>query len=242
MRRGKVNGSLTYAIDVRLPDMLYATIAQCPVFGGKIKSVDEAKVKAMPGVRQVVRLDDSTVCVIADSFWQAKKALDALPVVWDEGRQRARSRARRSRSSSAPVSAATNAGVTNQIGDALAALEAAPRKVEAEYNTPFLDHANMEPMNCTAKVADGKVEVWVVLAERRGGAGGGGGGGRRPARERLRPQDASGRRARPARLLQRSDPVSRCWRPSARAAGRSSSSIRAKRTWATASTGRPRAS
>ena len=156
----KVNGSLTYAIDVRVPDMLYATIAQCPVFGGKIKSIDEGKIKSMPGLRQVIRLNDSTVCVIADSFWQAKKALDALPIVWDEGAN--------AKVTSASIAefqragfAATNAGVTNQAGDALAALDNAPRKVEAEYNTPFLDHANMEPMNCTAKFADSKVEVWV---------------------------------------------------------------------------------
>ena len=157
----KVNGSLTYAIDVRLPDMLYATIAQCPVFGGKVKSVDEAKVKAMPGVRQVLRLDDSSVAVVADSFWQAKKALDALPIVWDEG-----ANAKVTSQSIAEFQragfAATNAGVTNQNGDALAVIEAAPKKVEAEYATPFLDHANMEPMNCTAKFADGKVEVWVA--------------------------------------------------------------------------------
>ncbi len=157
---GKVNGSLQYGIDVRLPDMLHATLAQCPVFGGKIKSVDESKVKSMPGVRQVVRLSDEAVCVIADSFWQAKKALDALPIVWDEGPN-----AKVTSESIAEFQragfAATNAGVTNEAGDALGAIEGAPRKVEAEYNTPFLDHANMEPMNATAKVADGKVEVWV---------------------------------------------------------------------------------
>jgi isoquinoline 1-oxidoreductase beta subunit len=156
----KVNGSLAYAIDVRLTDMLHATIAQCPVFGGKIRSVDEGKVKAMPGLRHVLRLDASTVCVIADSFWQAKKALDALPIVWDEGPN--------ARVTSASIAdfqvggfSATNAGVTHQAGEALGAIDGASKKVEAEYFTPFLDHANLEPMNCTAKVADGKVEVWV---------------------------------------------------------------------------------
>lgn len=156
----KVNGALAYGIDVRLPDMLYATIAQCPVFGGKIKSIDDAKIKSMPGVRQIARLTDATVVVIADSFWQAKKALEALPITWDEGPN--------AKVTSASIAefqiagfAATNAGVTNQTGDALGALDSAARKIEAEYHTPFLDHANMEPMNCTARVADGKVEVWV---------------------------------------------------------------------------------
>ena len=156
----KVNGSLAYGIDVRLPNMLYATIAQCPVFGGKIKSVDEGKVKGMAGVRQVVRLNDATVCVIADSFWQAKKARDALPIVWDEGPN--------AKVSSASIAefqragfGANNAGVTHEVGDALAVIEDAPRKIVAEYNTPFLDHANMEPMNATAQIVDGRVEVWV---------------------------------------------------------------------------------
>ena len=157
---GKVNGSLKYGIDVRLPDMLYATIAQCPVFGGKIKSIDEGKIKGMAGVRHLTRLDDSTVAVIADSFWQAKRALDVLPIVWDEGPN-----AKVTSESIAEFQragfGATNAGVTNQAGDALAAIDGAAKKLEAEYSTPFLDHANMEPMNCTAKFADGRVEVWV---------------------------------------------------------------------------------
>lgn len=157
----KVNGSLVYAVDVRLPDMLYATIAQCPVFGGRIRSMDEAKVRSMPGFRQITRLDDSTACVIADSFWQAKRILDALPIVWDEG-----SNARVTSQSIAEFQrqgfAATNAGVTHLAGEALDAIDKASKKVEAEYDTPFLDHANLEPMNCTARVADGRVEVWVA--------------------------------------------------------------------------------
>jgi isoquinoline 1-oxidoreductase beta subunit len=156
----KVNGALLYGIDVRLPDMLHATIAQCPVFGGRIRSIEETKAKALPGVRQIVRLDASTVCVIADSFWQAKTGLDALSIAWDEGPN-----AKVSSESIAEFQrigfGATNAGITNQTGDALAAIDGAARKVEAEYSTPFLDHANMEPMNATARVAGGKVEVWV---------------------------------------------------------------------------------
>jgi isoquinoline 1-oxidoreductase beta subunit len=156
----KVSGALLYGIDVRVPEMLYATIAQCPVFGGKIRSVDESKAKGMPGVRQIVRLNGSTVCVIADSFWQAKKALDALVINWDEGSNAAVTSDSIAEFQRAGFGA-TNAGITNQTGDALAGIEGAAKKVEAEYNTPFLDHANMEPMNATARVAGGRVEVWV---------------------------------------------------------------------------------
>ena len=159
---GKVNGSLKYAIDVRLPDMLYATVKQSPVFAGKVKSFDESKVKGMPGVRQVVKLTDHCMCVIADSFWQAKKAMDALPIVWDEGTNGAVTSSTIGEFQKTGL-VAEKAGTSNKVGDAAAALAGAAKTIEAEYNTPYLDHANMEPMNCTAKVtADGKVEVWVA--------------------------------------------------------------------------------
>ena len=156
----KVNGSLQYAIDVRLPDMLHATIAQCPVFGGRLKGFDEGKIKAMPGLRGVFKLDDQAICVVADSYWQAKKALDALPVTWDEGPNAKLTSATIAELQSTGLTAPT-AAATNKIGDAAAALEASAKRIEAEYNTPFLAHATMEPMNCTARIADGRVEVWV---------------------------------------------------------------------------------
>ncbi len=81
----KLNGSLVYAIDVALPGMLHAAIKACPVFGGKLVSYDEAKIAALPGVRRVVKVNDTTVAVVADTWWRAKRALDALPIVWDEG-------------------------------------------------------------------------------------------------------------------------------------------------------------
>src|SRR5438034_11746934 len=81
----KLNGSKVYAIDVKLPGMLNAAIKDCPVFGGKLKSYDEAKVMGMKGVKKVVRVNDSTVAVVADTWWHAKTACDALPIVWDEG-------------------------------------------------------------------------------------------------------------------------------------------------------------
>ena len=81
----KLNGSMVYAIDVKLPGMLCAAIKDCPVFGGKLKSYDEAKIAGMPGVRKVVKVNDTAVAVVADTWWRAKTALDALPIVWDEG-------------------------------------------------------------------------------------------------------------------------------------------------------------
>src|SRR6185312_10989405 len=81
----KLNGSKVYAIDVKLPGMLCAAIKDCPVYGGKLKSYDEAKVTGLPGVKRVVKVNDSTVAVVADTWWRAKAALDALPIVWDEG-------------------------------------------------------------------------------------------------------------------------------------------------------------
>jgi isoquinoline 1-oxidoreductase beta subunit len=156
----KLNGSLTYAIDVKLPDMLNAAVAQCPVFGGKLKSYDESAVKSLQGVRQVVKVDDSTVAVIADTWWQAKTALEKLPVVWDEGPN--------AKVSSATIDAflkegldAKDAALGQKHGNVEKALSGAAKKVEAVYGTPFLNHATMEPMNCTAKVTGDLVEIWV---------------------------------------------------------------------------------
>jgi isoquinoline 1-oxidoreductase beta subunit len=156
----KLNGKLTYAIDVQLPDMLNAAIAQSPVFGGKLKSFDAAKIKSMPGVRFVVPVDDNAVAVVADKWYQAKTALAELPIVWDEGKN--------GNVDSAQIAAflkegldAKDAALAQEHGDVTAALAGAAKKVEAVYGTPFLHHATLEPMNCTAKFADGKVEVWV---------------------------------------------------------------------------------
>ena len=156
----KLNGKLTYAIDVQLPDMLNAAIAQSPVFGGKLKSFDAAKIKSMPGVRFVVPVDDNAVAVVADKWYQAKTALAALPIVWDEGKN--------GNVDSAQIAAflkegldAKEAALAQEHGDVTAALAGAAKKVESVYGTPFLHHATLEPMNCTAKFADGKVEVWV---------------------------------------------------------------------------------
>jgi isoquinoline 1-oxidoreductase subunit beta len=156
----KVNGSLTYGFDVKLPGMLNAAIKDCPVFGGKIKSFDAAKVEGMPGVKKVVQVGDSAVAVVADTWWRAKTALDALPIVWDEGEN--------AKVSSATIAEQLKAGldadqafIGNQAGDAKTALAGAAKKIEAVYAYPYQNHACMEPMNATARYTTDKCEVWV---------------------------------------------------------------------------------
>ena len=154
----KVTGKPIYAIDVRLPDMLYAAIVHCPVFRGRLKAVDQAAVMALKGVRRVVCMPDS-VAVVADSWWQAKCAADALPVTWDIGAH--------GNVSSASIGEDARAGldtpnvlVAQSTGDVGAAFAGAARHIEAEYSVPFLAHATMEPQTCTAHVTPGRVEVW----------------------------------------------------------------------------------
>ena len=157
---GKVTGAQVYGADLRLPGMLNAAIRDCPVFGGTVKSYEADKVKGMPGVRHVVKVGDSGVAVVADTWWQAKTALDALPIVWDEGPN--------AQVSSATIAEMLKAGldadqafVRNQNGDVKAAIGGAAKKVEAVYAYPFLNHATMEPMNATAKYTPDRCEVWV---------------------------------------------------------------------------------
>ncbi len=165
----KLNGSLVYGADLQMPGMLCAAIKDCPVFGGKLVSFNADAVKAMRGVKGVVRVNDSTVAVVADTWWRAKTALEKLPLVWDEGAN--------ARVSSASIAAHLAEGLNAQVapgsvagrneGDALGAIASAATKVEATYSTPFLAHAPMEPMNATVKLtagADGKIaraECWV---------------------------------------------------------------------------------
>ena len=156
----KLDGSKIYGIDVKLPGMLCAAIKDCPVFGGKLASYDESKIAGRPGVRKVVRVKDSAVAVVADTWWRAKAALDALPIVWDEGPNASQSDA----SIAERLKEGLTASVTNgsrQNGDALKAIEGAAKRVEAVYSTPFLAHATMEPMNATVRLSADKAEVWV---------------------------------------------------------------------------------
>ena len=156
----KLDGSKIYGIDVKLPGMLCAAIKDCPVFGGKLASYDESKIAGRPGVRKVVRVKDSAVAVVADTWWRAKAALDALPIVWDEGPNASQSDA----SIAERLKEGLTASVTNgsrQNGDALKAIEGAAKRVEAVYSTPFLAHATMEPVNATVRLSADKAEVWV---------------------------------------------------------------------------------
>jgi len=155
----KLTGKQVYGIDVKLPGMVNAAIKDCPVFGGKLKSFDAAKVASMPGVKKVVQVGDSAVAVVADTWWHAKTALDALPIDWDEGEN-------------AKVSSEYLAGwlkegldaeqafVGNQNGDVRTALAGAAKKVEAVYTYPFQNHAPMEPMNATVRYMPDSCEVW----------------------------------------------------------------------------------
>jgi isoquinoline 1-oxidoreductase subunit beta len=156
----KLDGRKLFAIDVKLPGMLCAAIKDCPVFGGKAASYDESKIAGMPGVKRVVRVKDTAVAVVADSWWHAKAALDALPIVWDEGPGASASSATIAEHLKEGLTAeATNGG--RQNGDPVKAIAEAARKVEAVYSTPFLAHATMEPMNATARVTADKAEAWV---------------------------------------------------------------------------------
>jgi isoquinoline 1-oxidoreductase beta subunit len=163
----KLNGSKVYAIDVKLPGMLLAAVKRCPVHGGKLGSYDEAKVANLPGVKRVLRVHDDAVAVVADTWWRAKTALDALPIVWDEGAGASQSSATIAERLKEGLTAADAFADTN-IGDALKAIDGAAKKVEAVYSTPFLSHATMEPMNCTAVVTADKVEVWTATQSAEG--------------------------------------------------------------------------
>ncbi|HLN07431.1 MAG TPA: molybdopterin cofactor-binding domain-containing protein [Xanthobacteraceae bacterium] len=155
----KVTGKQVYGADLNFPGMLSAAIKDCPVFGGRIKSLDAAKVETMRGVKRVVRVGDSAVAVVADTWWQAKTALDALPITWDEGEN--------AQVSSGTIAAmlkegldAKEAFVGNESGDVRAAIAGAAKTVEAVYSYPFQNHACMEPMNATARWTSDRCEVW----------------------------------------------------------------------------------
>jgi isoquinoline 1-oxidoreductase beta subunit len=155
----KLVGKLVYGIDIKMPGLLVATIKDSPVQTGKIKSFDAAKVTGMPGVKNVVQVGSSGVAVIADTYWHAHKAIEALPIVWDPGEA--------GKVSSASIAEflkggldAEQAFVGNKAGDAKSAITGAARKIEAVYNYPYQNHATMEPMNMTALYTADKCEVW----------------------------------------------------------------------------------
>ena len=155
----KTNGKQLYGTDLNLPGMLNAAIRACPVFTGKLKSFDDSKVRKMPGVRKVVAVEDYAVAVVADTWWQAKTAIDALPITWDKGPN--------ANLNSAAIEQMLDEGlqtgeafVGNHQGDAGQALKGAAKTVEATYAYPYQNHATMEPMNATARWTRDRCEVW----------------------------------------------------------------------------------
>ena len=156
----KLNGKQVFGFDLTMPGMLNAAIKACPVFGGKLKSFDDNKVSKMPGVHKVVAVNDDAVAVVADTWWQANKALKALPITWDEGPNAKLSSAAIDEMLDEGLSSSDNVFVGNQNGDVDKALEAAVKTVEATYRYPYQNHATMEPMNATARWTKDKCEVW----------------------------------------------------------------------------------
>jgi isoquinoline 1-oxidoreductase beta subunit len=145
----KINGTAAYGIDQRFPNMLFGALAQCPVLGGKMRTFTDERTRAMPGVRQVVPTS-SGVVVLADSWWQARQARDALDIEWDLGPGASVSNATISAGlANALATRSAEAKVAREDGDANAALAAAAQKIEAEYELPLLPHATLEPQNCT---------------------------------------------------------------------------------------------
>ena len=155
----KTTGAQIYGMDLKLPGMLNAAIKECPVFGGKVKAFDAASIQDRPGVKKVVQVGDNAVAVVADTWWRARSALNALKIEWDEGPN--------AKASSAEIAATLKAGldaadavVGNSNGDAKAAIAAAARTVEAVYSYPFQNHATMETMNATVRWTPERCEVW----------------------------------------------------------------------------------
>ncbi len=156
----KVIGKQVYGFDLKLPKMVNAAIMECPVFGGKLKSYDDAKVLRMKGIKKVVKVGDTAVAVVADTWWRANTALAALPIEWDLGEN-----VKVSSTSIAEMLKeglnAEQAFVGNKNGDIKTALTGAANKIEAVYSYPYQNHACMEPMNATARYTPNRCEVWV---------------------------------------------------------------------------------
>ena len=170
----KVDGTARFAMDVQLPDMLYATVRRAPTFGGGIDQLDDAEARRIDGVREVFRLPTAegggivgaytapeAVAVVADSFWSAKKGLDALNITWTKTAQQARSSEDIFDQFARDIAAGTDRQTDLAQGDLAAAMQSGSFTLEANYRVPFLAHSCMEPLNATASVAAGRCEVWV---------------------------------------------------------------------------------
>lgn len=157
----KTTGEQNYGIDLQLPGLLNAAIKDCPVFGGKLKSFNVAAIEGRPGVKKVVQVGDSAVAVVADTWWRAKTALDALPIEWDDGPNARISQADIQQTLKEGLAFSGPTVVGNSNGDAPSAIASAARKIEAVYAYPFQNHATLEPMNATARWTPERCEVWV---------------------------------------------------------------------------------
>ena len=158
----KVMGKQNYAIDIRLPGMVYAAIQASPVFGGKLVSFDASKLKGRKGIQGIYKVDDNAVAVVADNWWRAKMALQDLPIVWNEGANGQESSATIDARLKEGLTATNNVFADIDVGNAPQVIAGAAKRVEAVYSTPFVTHACMEPMNCTALITDYRAEVWVA--------------------------------------------------------------------------------
>lgn len=154
----KVNGSAEYGIDVKLPGMLYASLEQCPVIGGKVASFDASAAKGMPGVVDVVQINDG-VAVVAKSYWQAVKARKAVTVRWDEGAGASLDHHVVLKATRDAMTSVAALPIGKPVGDVAQAMKDAVKTVSAEYISPMQAHAPLEPMNFTASYKDGKVTV-----------------------------------------------------------------------------------
>ena len=161
----KVSGAAVFGLDVRVPGMVYAAVARCPVFGGRVRTFDPAPALAVPGVQRVVQIA-SGVAVVAERTWAAFQGKRALKIDWDEGR--AAQWSSDGIWSAFAAAAARSGEVVRAVGDVDANLKAAARTVEAVYQAPYLAHACMEPMNCTAQVRDGRCEIWAPTQSPQG--------------------------------------------------------------------------
>jgi isoquinoline 1-oxidoreductase subunit beta len=155
----KTTGAQIYGMDLKLPGMLNAAIKDCPVFGGKVKSFDAAAIANKPGVKKAVKVGDTAVAVIADTWWRAQSALNALPIEWDNGENGKQSSVEFAKVMRAALDA-PEAAMGNQNGDVKTALAGATKKIEAIYSYPHQNHACMETMNATARYTPQRCEVW----------------------------------------------------------------------------------
>ncbi len=154
----KVSGEAVYGLDVRLPDLKFAVIAQCPVFGGRLVGVVDTKALAVPGVHQIVKLEDA-VAIVADNTWAAQQGLAALDLRWDMGPNAALTSA--AIEAHLATASEQSGAVARKEGDPSAAMAGAARRIEAVYQQPMLAHATMEPLNCTVHVRKDACDIWV---------------------------------------------------------------------------------